>query len=249
MIVIRKRKIGELVSENYLYASILYFFGIEFYNYPDNTLEQICKEKGLDVVLVIDKLQDSVKNQDSSKVPLMDFPIDLLIEYLKHAHHTFVKQKLPYLARCVDNLVLNQRNNHLVKDLKFIFPLFLEDFIKHIYEEEDILFSYILSLYRVLNNKMNINSIFFQMEKYTIHDFAIEHSSEEDEMSGMRKITNNYDLSATDDVLMKIVLSELKAFDEEMKIHAKIEDEILFPKALLLEKEVKEKVRKNISAN
>ena len=249
MFVVQKKKIGELVSENYLYASILYFFGIEFYNYSENTLEQICKEKGLNISIVAAKLEDAVKDKDHPQVPLVDFPIDLLIEYLKHAHHTFVKQKLPYLARCVDKLALHSKNPHLAKDLKFVFPLFLEDFIKHIYEEEDVLFSYILSLNKVLNNKMNINTVYFQMEKYTIHDFAIEHSSEEDEMSGMRKITNNYEITGTEDFLMKIIISELKALDEEMKIHAKIEDEILFPKALLLENEVKERFKKNISAN
>jgi len=246
---VQKKKLNELISENYLYASVLYFFGIEFYNYPENTLEQICSEKGLKVSSVVRKLEESVKGNTNEGIQLIDIPIDLLIEYLKHSHHTFVKQKLPYLARFVDKLTINPENYQFAKDLKFVFPLFIEDFIKHIYEEEDELFSYILSLQKVLNNEMSINQVYFQMEKYTIHDFAIEHSAEEDEMSGMRKITNNYDLKLTDDIFLRVILSELKSLDQDLKVHAKIEDEILFPKALLLEKQVKDKFKKNIAHN
>lgn len=249
MINVRKKKIIELVSENYLYASVLYFFGIEFYNYSGDTLEQVCREKGLNLSSVIAKLNLAVTSTASSNVSLIDFPIDLLIEYLKHSHYTFVKQRLPYLARCVDKLDLKQENHQLAKDLKFVFPLFLEDFIKHIYEEEDELFSYILSLNQVVNGKMSVNKVYFQMEKYAIQDFAIEHSSQEDEMSGMRKITSNYDISGCYNICMKVILSELKALDDDLKIHAKIEDEILFPKALILEKEVKSIINRNISSN
>jgi regulator of cell morphogenesis and NO signaling len=249
MITVQKKKLSELISENYLYASVLYFFGIEFYNYPENTLEQICQEKGLKVNAVVRKLEESVNGKTDDKIPLLDIPIDLLLEYLKHSHHTFVKQKLPYLARFVDKLNINSNNFQFAKDLKFVFPLFLEDFIKHIYEEEDVLFSYILNLQKVLNNEMSIHQVYFQMEKYTIHDFAIEHGAEEDEMSGMRKITNNYDVKATDDIFLKVIFSELKSLDSDLKIHAKIEDEILFPKALLLEKQVKDRFKQNIAHN
>lgn len=246
---VQNKKIKELISENYLFASILYFFGIEFYNYSENTLEQVCKEKGLQVSIVISSLEEAVKSEATVNASLIDFPVDLLIEYLKHAHYTFVKQRLPYLAKCIDKFDLKQENYPLAKDLKFVFPLFLEDFIRHIYEEEDQLFSYILSLQQVLNNNLNVNKLYFQMEKHSLHDFAIEHSSHEDEMSGMRRITNNYDLSNCENIFMKVILSELKALDQELKTHARIEDEILFPKALILEKEVKDLLRKNIIAN
>lgn len=246
---VQNRKIKDLVSENYLYASVLYFFGIEFYNYSEDTLEQVCKEKGIPLTMVISDLEGAVKSKVSVDASLIDFPVDLLIEYLKYTHHTFVKKRLPYVAKCLDKLDLRQVKYPLAKDLKFVFPLFLEDFIRHLYEEEDQLFSYILSLQQVLNQNLNINKVYFQMERHTLRDFAIEHSSQEDEMSGLRKITNDYDTSGCENVCMKVILSELKSLDEELKTHAKIEDEILFPKALVLEKQVKALIRKNISAN
>ena len=46
-----------------------------------------------------------------------------------------------------------------------------------------------------------------------------------------------------------VVYAELQSFERELKTHAKIENEILFPKALMLEKQVrkffKDKARMN----
>ena len=42
---------------------------------------------------------------------------------------------------------------------------------------------------------------------------------------------------------------ELQTFEKELSIHAKIEDELLFPKAVELEKEALRKIRKQIQTN
>jgi regulator of cell morphogenesis and NO signaling len=80
----------------------------------------------------------------------VSYPIDLIIEYLKHSHYLFVKQKLPYIGRLgCRGFKANhpKRIMQLKRDLKILFPLFLEDFTHHIYEEEDTLCS---SIFRML---------------------------------------------------------------------------------------------------
>ncbi len=47
MDITRQKKINELVNENYVYASVLHYFGIKFYQYSEKTLEQVCQERGL----------------------------------------------------------------------------------------------------------------------------------------------------------------------------------------------------------
>ena len=66
---------------------------------------------------------------------------------------------------------------------------------------------------------------------------ALEHS-EEDEMEGLREMTKCIMQHQIDDIMVKTIIKEMVAFDEELENHAKIENEILFPKAIQLEKEV-----------
>lgn len=248
MNAIRLKQINQIIDENYVHASVLFFFGINFNNYSEKTLEQVCQEKGLDVNVVVKKLESIPAENTGDTLDLDKYPLDLIIEYLKHSHHLFVKHKLPYLSKLIASLDSSAIDKSL-KDLKFIFPVFAEDFIKHIYEEEDTLFTYILTLYNSLHRKHNISKLYYAMEKHSIREYALQHSSDDDEMKGIRTLTNNYTLSDPKNLHLKVIYGELKSFEEELCRHARIENEILFPKALNLENEVSLKYRNRMLHN
>ncbi len=237
---ITRRKIAELVDENYVYAYALYYLGIRFYEYPEDTLEQVCRQRGLNVHQVIRRLESAVAPKESSPLPLEELPVDLIIEYLKHTHHLFIRHKLPYIARLVETL--ETFHTPLADDLRIVFPLFVEDFIHHIHDEEDTLFRYIALLQRARYRKVSPGRLYYQMEKHSIQRYAVAHDVHDDEMRGIREITNDYTLEPSAGQRLKVIFLELQAFDQELQLHARIENEILFPKALLLESEVKQMI-------
>lgn len=242
------RRIVDIVDENYVHASVLYYFGIEFYNYTEDTLDQVCLKKGLNSDLVIKELEKvTVCNNE---VELEAFPVDLIIEYLKHAHFIFIKRKLPYIAKLIESFEPRHKlYNGIAKDLKLVFPLFVEDFIHHVYMEEDTLFSYIQLLASYSENRKRFSELYYQMEKHSLQKYAVEHEEHDDEMRGIRKITNNYTCDSRDPLHIRVVYAELQAFEKELITHAKVENEILFPKALVLEQEIKRKISSKINLN
>lgn len=243
-----KYKITELIEKNYVFASVLYYFGIEFYDYSEHTLEQVCRERGLSMQSVINSLESATRQDDLPN--LSNLPVDIIIEYLKHSHYLFVKHKLPYIARLIHSLGPKEALScTAAEDLKFIFPLYIEDFIQHIYQEEDTFFSYVLQLNNTLNGNFHPGKLFYMMENHSVERFAIEHDTHDDEMEGIRNITNNYAVDDKTSLLVQVVYKELQSFEENLITHAKVENEILFPKALMIEKEVKKIWRSKISSN
>ncbi|MTI26170.1 hemerythrin domain-containing protein [Fulvivirga kasyanovii] len=243
------KKIIEIVDDNYVHASVLFYFGIEFYDYSQKTLEQACRERGLNVNSVIQKLE-SVYHCEEENLSLREYPVELIIEYLKHTHYIFIKQKLPYIARIIDNFHAGHPDYDFIeKDLKFVFPLFVEDFIHHIYQEEDTLFSYISALNKFIKKDNNISRVFYLMEKHSLQRYAVEHGEHDDEMKGIRRITNNYAYDKQTPLHVRIIYEELKDLEKSLITHAKIENDILFPKALMLEKEVKARFKETIRFN
>ncbi|ELR72187.1 Nitric oxide-dependent regulator DnrN or NorA [Fulvivirga imtechensis AK7] len=243
------RKITDIVDANYVHASVLFYLGIEFYDYSQKTLEQVCQEKGLNVNSVIKKLE-SVSNCKEENLSLREYPIDLIVEYLKHTHYIFIKQKLPYIARLIESFEAGHPEYAVIeRDLKFVFPLFVEDFIHHIYQEEDTLFSYIIALHRYVSNKGNISQLYFMLERHSLQRYAVEHSEHDDEMRGIRRITNGYQSDAETPLHVRVIYAELQALEKNLITHAKVENEILFPKALMLEKEVKARFQEKIRLN
>ncbi len=234
------KTITDLVSENFVRASTLYYFGVKFYDYREETLEQVCLEKGLNITTVLSSMESVNKEDVSQNVQLMAYPVDLVIEYLKHSHFIFVKKRLPYIGQLIDGLAdVNFRYSSLSKDLKAVFPLFVEDFIEHIYEEEDILFAYIGSLSKFLSGDKPASNVYYGMEKNSIQEFALDHGEHENEMEGLSKITNGYAYCDEADLHIKVLFKELARLENDLKIHAKVEDNILFPKSLQLERLVK----------
>ena len=243
-----KSKIADLIEKNYVFASVLYYFGIQFYDYSEQTLEQVCTQRGLKVSQVVNRLEAIDSEPD---VPNMSsLPVDIIIAYLKHTHYLFVKHKLPYIARLIQELKPSDlMHSPAAEDLKFIFPLYVEDFIRHIYKEEDTLFTYILQLNTAMQGNLHPGKLFYMMEQNSIEELAVEHDCHDDEMQGIRTLTQDYATTDQTSLLVKVVYRELQAFEQNLKTHAHIEDEILFPKALVLEKNVKQKWRSLITLN
>lgn len=243
------KTIYQLVDDNYVHAQVLYYFGVNFYEHYEDSLATVCHLYGLDMERVIEKLDTFGTSSFQERLALDQYPVDLVIEYLKHAHYLYIKENLPYLRNLVQGLdpALFQ-NKQLITDLQLIFPEFVKDFIGHMYEEEDHLFSYVLKLSQATKGKYQLNKVYFDMQQHCIQEHALEHSMEDDEMLWLRKLTTDY-TSHESSLHLQVVYKELEAFEKDLSNHARIENEILFPKAIMLEQEVSKMIQSKVALN
>ncbi|MGB0523500.1 MAG: iron-sulfur cluster repair di-iron protein [Flammeovirgaceae bacterium] len=231
-------KILDIVDQNYIYATVLRFFGIDFYKHPEQTLEQLCRKKSIDLNKLLKHLQLALKQPSLLQSNyLSDYSVDVIIEFLKDSHRQFIWHQLPYVADLIANIdLIHFDHPELARDLKFVFPLFAEDFIRHVYEEEETSFAYILRLHEALEgNEFNPGALFFDLKHNSIQQFAEEHLEDDDEMHGIRELTNNYQITDQTSTYTKVIYSELKKFEVNLQLHANIEDNILMKKGYELE--------------
>ncbi|MFM8832945.1 MAG: iron-sulfur cluster repair di-iron protein [Cytophagales bacterium] len=239
--LLQNKRITELIADDHTRAQVLYYFGIRFYDYPYQTLEEACVQLGLKVAPLVKELESPGGNFQDEGIPLYSYPIDLIVEYLKHSHYFYVKHKLPFVGKLVENFRAEHADYQQVeKDLKVLYPLFFEDFVHHIYQEEDTLFKYINTLQRAQKGHYHPSKLYRLMEKQSLQRCALEHEANDDEMTGIRKITNDYYLTSNAPLHIKVIYTELVNFEKSLQTHARIENQILFPKAMALENEVKQ---------
>ena len=230
------KTIGSVVEENYVYARALHHLGIEFFENEHLQLDKVCRERGISRQQVIKCFYEFDKSKNSSFSELASYPIDLLLEYLRHAHYLFIKEKLPYIL-----FLLTNCNQPHIQELQGVFPAFLEDFIRHIYDEEDSLFKYTRVLYKMDRGRYkNPSAALMPYKNFSLKEMQGEHH-DEDEMQNLRELIEDLN---TPDLHTQVIVSELKAFDREVLYHAEIENEILFPKALELEEAVWAQLRR-----
>lgn len=246
---LEKLTVGELVSENYVFAAVLHYFGISFYQYPTDSLEKVCKKHKVNPNQLISQLESWALQKEPSVEELYLNPIELLVAYLKKKHYYFVRQELPFLSNMVAGIEPEPKYVPLMCDLKIMFPMFVQDFIHHIHEEESRLFKRIELLQDIEEGEFRVHDALTILEKDPVQYLADHHEIHDDEMEGIRKLTRDYFLEEDAPLTMKVLYHELQNFEKELSIHAKIEDELLFPKAVELEKEALRKIRKQIQTN
>src|SRR5690606_35550036 len=124
-----------------------------------------------------------------------------------------------------------------------------DDFIYHIHGEENTLVGRFNLLHQIEGGEYNIADAIKLLDSTPICDFAVEHEPHDAEKGGIRRLTSNYKLTPHITVTMKVLYHELQNFEKELIIHDKIENDLLFPKAIELEKDVRRNLIKKIKWN
>ncbi len=244
-----KKSIADLVSENHVLAGVLHYFGIRFFQHETHSLLEACQAHKVNPSQVIAALEDWASRKEPTKEELYLHPIELVVGYLKKKHRYFVRQALPFLSSMVDGIELGSEHKSLMTDMRLMFPLFVDDFIHHIHEEEDTLFRRINLLRDIDASMLPLTDAIQVFALPSIAIMAADHEAHDDEMEGIRKLTNDYRIPESTTVSMKVLFHELQQLEKELIIHAKIENDLLFPKAIELEKEVKRKLTLQIKNN
>lgn len=244
-----RKSIAELVTENHVLAEVLHYFGISFFQHEQHSLEEVCAQYKVNPLQVIAELEEWAGRVEPTKDELFLHPIGVLVGYLKKKHRHFIRQALPFLTSMVEGIAMEAKQKSLITDLRLMFPLFVDDFIHHIHEEEDTLFERIAYLHEIENGAIPLVEAIKVFELPSIQKMAEEHDAHDDEMEGIRKLTNDYEISGSASLSMRVLFLELQKLEKELMIHAKIENDLLFPKAVELEREVLRKLRLQIKNN
>jgi regulator of cell morphogenesis and NO signaling len=219
---------------------MLHQLGIRYYQDADKTLEEVCREKGINPEKVFQHFDLLRKNQEFDLAQMAHYPLEILVTLLRHSHQLFIKQKLPFLYQTIQEMEEKRFfRPEIARDLKLVFPIFAEDFIRHIYEEEDTLFDYIRFLLDSTREIENPGKLFFLLKTRGIQSFSVHHEAHDHEMSGIRSLTEDYQLPPDADLFTFILYRELQDFEKQLRQHAIIENNLLFPKAIRLENEVR----------
>ena len=226
------KTISMLLTENPIHGRVLHSLGVDFEANYDRSLAEVCKVFKWNQKAIVKAFELENINIKPTYEELKKRSLGELIVCLKQSHVTFVKECLPYIGALIDKL---KGPAPLITDLKLVFPLFFEDFVTHIHEEEDGLFDYIKTLVGIKQGKV-INPLkkLYRLREINLATIALDHK-DEDEMKSMRVLVA--ELPETE-LIMSLVKKEFQAFDQLLRFHAKIEDQLLFPRAIAMEKQI-----------
>jgi hypothetical protein len=233
------KTIGQIVADDFRTAAIFKKHGIDFCCKGGRTIEEACDKKGVAASALINELE-SLPKGNSNEVDVRDWPLDLLTNYIVRIHHQYVLDKTPMLLQFLDKLcrVHGERHPELF-EINRIFNESARDLASHFQKEENVLFPFIESLVKAQRTGEPLGEIHFGTIENPIAMMMHEHSAEGDRFEEIVKLTNGYTPPADACNTYKVTYAMLQEFENDLNRHIHLENNILFPKAIALEKQLR----------
>ena len=231
--------LGEIAAKDLRKAEVFKKYGLDFCCGGKKTIKEACAEKGIDVTKVEKELQQADRNPAARPLPYNDWGIDFLCDYIVNTHHSYVRKTLPEIRNYALKVaqVHGGRHPELIQIQQLVEEINTE-LTEHLGKEEKILFPFIKELVVAKDRSQSPHGAHFGSVKNPIHIMEDEHESAAKCLEEIRSLSNNYALPDDACASYKLLFSMLNDFEEDLHIHVHLENNILFPKAIDLEKKL-----------
>jgi len=230
--------LSQIVRDDFHAAAVLEKYHLDFCCKGSRLFNEACKEKGLSG----EEILHEIKNQSGSQKDEAKFnkwQLDFLIEYIVNNHHKYIRESGPVIDAHIEKVAAVHGKNHpeTIETAK-LFSIIYKDLRQHLMKEEEILFPYIKYLVKIKNENAPVETPYFGTIANPIRMMEAEHQSAGDIFERIRILTNNFALPDDACNTYKVSYSELNEFELDLHRHVHLENNILFPKAIELEKEI-----------
>ena len=235
------QSIREIVTRRPSAASIFHRFDIDLCMQADLSLEAACRELQLSVDQVLEKLADAeVEEHGGLAFDPHDVSLGRLIQHIVRVHHRCVRQELPALADMATKVsaMRSDRDPKLVKVAELVGELRSEMYT-HIEKEEQVLFPFISQMDQESIVSYPPAHACFRSVAHPIFMMEQEHESANHIMHELIRLANHFEAPSWACATHIALFSGLSEFEADLKQHVHIENDVLFPRAIQLETEIK----------
>lgn len=224
--------LAEIVRQDFRAGAILDGYHLDFCCGGATNLADACEQRGIDVRRVITDIEalDRPAHQHLNRNP------PDLISHIVERHHGYIRHSLPQIREHLAKVVAAHGVRH--DELALIqleFANIADELLQHMLKEERVLFPYIVALADAVDRRGAIPPDIFGTVQNPIRMMEIEHQDASDHMAAIRGLSNGYEAPPDACRTYRLVLEELRAFDEDLRVHIDLEDNVLFPAAVELE--------------
>lgn len=231
--------LGQIAAKDLKKAQIFKKHGLDFCCGGKKTVKQACAEKGIDVTVVEQELQQADKAVSSRPLPYNEWELDFLADYIVNTHHTYVKKYLPDIQAYAAKVAKVHGDHHPeLLPIHQLVEAINSELTIHMVKEERILFPYIKELVASKNNTLPLQHSPFGSVQNPVNMMEIEHEQVGTNLEKIKALSADYSLPQDACASYSLLYRMLAEFEDDLHTHIHLENNILFPKAIELEKEL-----------
>jgi len=203
----------------------------------DKPLAEACASVGIDVDNVMEMLAGETRSNLQDALDFQNASLPELITHILDTHHVFTKSEMERLQSLADKVLAAHGGNHpeLIHVNELVTRLWA-DLNPHMFKEEQILFPYIVAMAEAADQNWAVPLAPFGTVNNPIRMMMREHDTAGEILRELRMITSDYTVPGDACISYQTLYQALENLEKDLHQHIHLENNILFPKAVDLER-------------
>lgn len=232
---------AEVIHQNYHLLTIIDRFGIKL-GFGDKTVGLVCNENNINPDFFIEIINSYNFPNYFPKRELQGFPCNMIINYLRKSHQYYLSKNIPKIQSLLIKLpqITPDENIQSLQLLDKFFTEYRNELNIHIHREEQRVYPYVFEVENAYVSRQASPEIMDKIQSYSIRNYKNEHDNIEDKLLDLKNILIKYLPVPVDADLCQEILIELFRLETDLNDHTRMEEKILVPKVLFMEKWLRE---------
>lgn len=232
-----EKSVRELALENPAATRVFEKLGIDYCCGGQKSLDEACRNANLNINEVLATLEQACQSTPAVDKDWQIEPISALITHIKDTHHKYTREEIGRLVPLFAKVCSAHGKNHpKLLEIRSIFQELANELSSHLMKEEAVLFPYLIRMEAAVTGNDSIAPAPFGSVKNPISMMEHEHDSAGDALRAMRERSNGYRAPADACVSYQTLYKALVAFEADLHQHIHLENNVLFPRALAMER-------------
>ena len=229
--------VAELVANDYRTAEIFKKHGIDFCCGGKKSIAKVCSEKNISSEILENEILALQNEPKDAEHNFNEWTLGFLADYILNVHHTYVNNNLNLITEFAEKVArVHGEHSPETKDIAKLWEDVVLELTMHMKKEELLLFPYVKNLERYSKGELEkFPSSNFGSVKNPIRMMEHEHDLAGNLMKHIQALSNNFTPPDYACNTYRVLYAKLKEFQNDLFQHIHLENNILFPKAILLE--------------
>ena len=234
-----EKTVRELALENSAATRVFEKLGIDYCCGGNKSLEEACRMVNLPTDEVLDSLEMA---EQSARAVQKDrnWQTELLADLVAHingAHHKYTREEMARLGPLFDKVCSVHGKNHPeLLQVRASFQGLAQELTMHMMKEEMVLFPYIVRMEESVIQKEPVLPPPFGSVQNPVSMMEHEHDSAGNAVRAMRQASCGYSAPGDACISFQTLYKALADFEADLHQHIHLENNILFPRAIAMEK-------------
>lgn len=236
--------VREIAIEHPESVPVFESLGIDYCCGGKRSLQDACERAKVPLDRALDLLSKAEAPSHAATGNWTEASVQVLTRHIVEQHHGYIRREAPRIASLAEKVVARHGAGHSeLASIRELFGAMADELFAHMMKEENVLFPYLAKMETAVQRGLEAPPAFFGSVEVPISRMLADHDDAGELTARIRALSSNFHLPEDACPTYAALYHGLEEFERDLHHHVHLENNILFPRALEMERRENAHVR------